>query len=421
MKKKRLILSLLIIVITLSNLNLCSFTTLETANMIQFTSSPNNQLNKSQTNTLQYSSSTENEKRNYTVSSISVSIQNLKSTCATKASITITFPEKQISVPATGKIDSYDTNGYVGVLDAVISYNNKIEQLTLDFNYISKSETFSVLTIGCAGKIAPQIIYFGEFSSNISKLSALNVQAKKGSVPSNETQSNDSVMSTAVDATIRLQGYDTIDASGYDAATIAIYHANEIENQNTMSVYAKVNSHCSEFKSYLKNVHGFTTGSLTVYPDTYRIEIISNDKYLHSTGLVTPSNGSVVQNLTFPAYIPYYGWTTFGVPLTMSSTTVTTRTIEIGGIYNDNIVSWNIYKLYGWNSADIDGYEDDPSGGVVRTNYIYEGNVTDESYAYMGAFGQVRYEYVNTIWGSSTTLHMWSDEVLCLSELTVLP
>ena len=84
-----------------------------------------------------------------------------------------------------------------------------------------------------------------------------------------------------------------------------------------MTVYAKVNSHTGSFKEYLKNVLGYNNAlyTLTVYPDSYMIEIIGADKYLHSNGVVLPVAGATSQTMTFPAYLPYIGFFTFGVPI----------------------------------------------------------------------------------------------------------
>ena len=82
----------------------------------------------------------------------------------------------------------------------------------------------------------------------------------------------------------------------------------------------------------------------------------------------------------------------------------------------------NIYKRYGWNASTLDGYYDDKADGTVRTEYKYEGNVTGNIKTTMGAYGQVRYEYVYTpLFASGMTLHMWSEKALCAKSLTIVP
>lgn len=70
----------------------------------------------------------------------------------------------------------------------------------------------------------------------------------------------------------------------------------------------------------------------------------------------------------------------------------------------------------------MDGYYDDPEGGVVYARYTYEGNVTSNTRVSIGAYGSVRYEYIYTnIFGSSMTLHLWTDEALCANGLMIIP
>lgn len=165
-----------------------------------------------------------------------------------------------------------------------------------------------------------------------------------------------------------------------------------------------------------------------VYPDSYMIEIVGADAYLHTTGAVRPVEKTTTHTLTFTAYVPAIGtfpeigFVSFGVPITISSVTVDFRGVYIDPIYDDNIVTWNVYKLSGWTSASMDGYYDDASGGIVRANYMYEGNVTENTRVTMGVYGKIRYEYVYSILGSSAmTLHMWSDKAACANGLTIVP
>lgn len=106
----------------------------------------------------------------------------------------------------------------------------------------------------------------------------------------------------------------------------------------------------------------------------------------------------------------------------MSSTTIDYRGVAINPIYNDNIITWNIYKRYGRNASTLDGYYDDAAGGVVRAGYTYEANVTSNINSTMGAYGSVRYEYVYTpILTEGMTLHIWSEEAMCANSLIIVP
>ena len=152
------------------------------------------------------------------------------------------------------------------------------------------------------------------------------------------------------------------------------------------------------------------------------IEMIGTDKYLHSNRVVVPTTGTTSMTLTFPAYLPYIGFFTFGVPITMSSTSVEYRGVATNPVYNDNIITWNVYKRNGWTANDLDGDHEDATGAVVKAIYTYEGNVTSNISAVMGAYGAIRYEYVYTNFlGSGMTLHTWTEEALCAKSFLIVP
>lgn len=104
----------------------------------------------------------------------------------------------------------------------------------------------------------------------------------------------------------------------------------------------------------------------------------------------------------------------------MSSTNLAFRGIAVGAVYNNNIITWDIYKRYGWNPSDLDGYYNNKAGGVVYAGYRYDGNVIKNFRTTMSAYSSARYENVYTVAEQSTTLHMWSDRALCANGLVIV-
>ncbi|MGN1047538.1 MAG: hypothetical protein ACI4QZ_02910 [Eubacteriales bacterium] len=368
------------------------------------------------------------DQRNYKITQIDCSINNLVNSKEATGNLSMVVNNKIVSTNVIGTIEYFSQkNGYVGVLDGFALIDNVVESITLDFMYINKNNNFTALTIGCAGDILPQIVFLGEYTDELSELSTLNtnkILAEKNDDVLLDSYTELSETNNSVDATTRFQATSTKVVSGYETVTISLYHADELRNQSSMSVYAKVNSHSDSFKEYLKDVHGYdaSQSSLIVYPDSYMIEVVGADKFLHSNGFVSPTAGTTSQTMTFPAYLPYVGFFTFGVPITMTSTTVDFRGVAVNAIYDDNIITWNIYKRYGWSQSTLDGYYDDAAGGIVRAGFTYESDVTSNITSTMGAYGQIRYEYVYTPFlASPITLHMWTDKVLCVDDFTIVP
>ena len=368
------------------------------------------------------------------IKSISLSFSNLD-TLQTSGNLILETETGNYSININGYFKKYDNaKGYVGVFDGVIenyyaSYTNIVEKdkstrVTVDVNYLSNDENFTAITIGSAGDdIEPKIIFFGEYTDSIRKLcnsKSADVIEKRNKANLDTSQS----VPLSVDAATRFQATNTKTASGYSVATVSIYYANELRNQSSMSVYAKVNSHTSEFEDYLVDVHGFdgALSSLIVYPDSWKIETVGADKYLHSNGIMNPTESTTSVTMTFPAYLPYIGFFTFNIPLTMNSVSISTRGVAVDPIYSNNIITWDVFKRYGWNASSMDGDYTTETGGCVMAGYTYEDNVTSNRSSVIGAYGAIRYEYVYTPFlGSSMTLHMWSDDAICAGSLTIVP
>lgn len=179
------------------------------------------------------------DKTDSSVNSISINIYDVVSDGQTSATLTLNFDSKSVVVGMTGTIKRYSSvKGYVGVFDGVATINGEEEQITADVNYLSDEEHFTAITIGCAGDKVPQIEFFGSFTDAISELATLEIKSNEELYVS--SQNNNSIITdellstTAVDATTRLQSTGTKVSSGYETATISLYHANELRNQGVM-------------------------------------------------------------------------------------------------------------------------------------------------------------------------------------------
>jgi Ni,Fe-hydrogenase maturation factor len=363
--------------------------------------------------------------RNYAVTKIICSIGGPLSSKQINGKVSLIIDDSVVSTQVTGTFTYFDSvDGYVGVLDGTAKINGKTEQITLDIVYHNDKDNFTAVTIGCAGDIVPQIVFFGEYSSAVSKISELNVKkilAEKSAVlPECERDFSQK----SIDDTLRFQSTDTKVTSGYETVTISLYHQNELRAQSAMPVYAKVNSHTASFAEYLEDVHGYDQFAdiLLVFPDKYMIEILGGDSYLHTNRTISPTAGATSQSITFTPYIPGIGYTTLGLFYTMTSTAVSYRAITVNPVFDDNIVTWNVHKNHGWSISGMDGYYDDPAGGVVRAVYTYSTSVRTRKTALMAAFGQMRYEIIYTPFqGYQIVTHMWTEEALCANWLTIIP
>lgn len=377
---------------------------------------------------------TRSNTRQYNVTDLSMNLSFVNATDVTGNAVMV-IDDNLVDIPVEGQIHTFEgVAGYVGVLDGEWIIGTTIDgellkkRITIDLNYISPVETFTAVTVGSVGSEKPEITFLGDCTSNISELIStnteysMNMRANNVAVDTPEAESPQS----RVNARIEYRCTATSNESGYETVTVSLYHAAELENQNEMSVYAKINSHTDEFIDYLIEEHGFSNSglnSLMAYPDSYNLEIVGADRYLRSTRTISPEEDETVFEFPVTVYIPYLelGYQTIGIPITMNSVSVSYRGVAINPIYTDNIVTWDVYKRGGWNPWDMDGYYNDSEGAVVYSRYTYEENVDEEFESTMGAIGELRYEYIHQVINNSITLHMWTESVTCANEFTIIP
>ncbi len=354
-------------------------------------------------------------------SSISVKIQDVNTGVQIPAEIILMFNECKYTVETKGELVRYDDmNGYVGVFDGTIVINDVQEHLTVDLLYISNSENYAIVTIGCADETAPLITFYGEFTDQIGELSEENY-VKVFSEANVEVCDTD--IMPLVNAATDFKATGSATSGGYDTATVTVCFADELRNQGIMRVYAKINSHTENFKKYITETQGWgANDGLYACPDSYKVEIIGTEQNLHQAGDHFPDSNTTVDYLKVPVLVPGLGivdW--YAYTYTVSSTSVSCRGAANSAVH-DNIITWNVYKSGGWSPSVMDGYYDSTGGSIVHVNYTYAGNVTSNRSTTLGAGGEVRYmySYVNE-YGVSVVQHMWSSYAACGASLTIVP
>lgn len=188
-----------------------------------------------------------------------------------------------------------------------------------------------------------------------------------------------------------------------------------------MTTHVKVNTQSEQVEAYLISEEGFTD-SLFVYPDTFNVQITGNDNYIKvANNSFVPANNSTSATLSIPVYLGTVLGVQF-IPLSieMSSTTVTLSKHNASANYN-NRANWEIYKRFGWNASNTDGYPNSEAGMAVQLEYLYEGNVSSATTVYINVKSSIRYEYVYYLAGSTMTLHLTTGEMACTTPLTIVP
>ena len=127
--------------------------------------------------------------------------------------------------------------------------------------------------------------------------------------------------------------------------------------------------------------------------------------------------------MTFVADVAGLGRLTFGVGLTMDSTSVSYRGVAVNPIYNDNIVCWNVSKNIGWNESLLEGYYNNSTGAIVRSGFVFDGETSSNISTSLGANGRIKYSYnmENVLGDQGFYYTAWTDTAMCSSALTIVP
>lgn len=321
------------------------------------------------------------------------------------ASITFSIDEHVYTVNMTGMLDaiSSGTNtGYVGVFEGTFDPDSNDPT----FAPLSKSdlpiiadivftgnESFCALTFGDASENKNPIIYhFGIYSDSIRNISKAYIVSLEND---NIAIAAKSTSRATVDAEMRVQDYAAIKSGTYSLGEVSIFHANQLRNQNTMTVAAKVNSDKDNAVSYINTSLGYPASKYTVvaYPDTAYISIQGNHSNFHAaSGSITPDNNETRVSLPIYFYAgEFLGIQSVSLSLVTSKTSVTTSPYGSNSPHDDNKVSWEVYRQGGFNA---DGSYEDKTGIGVKASYQFEGTVQNSMYTSLTTTGKLRYTYV---------------------------
>lgn len=329
-----------------------------------------------------------------------------------------------LSVILKGEVNEITENGFVGIFEGTINENTPVlSNLTY-----TEEEIFMTLTIGYLGTEEFETAFFGIDSNTINEIDNLNAQKfinqqKKIEENDNLNKTNiyDDINLQAIDASTRYQGGRTLNLGGLKAIELSIYHANELKNQNSMKISAKVNTQSTNIASYLKNNVYTTATAVVPQPDKFTISILGNNSTFDIIGnSCTPASGVN----SFTMYIPYYtattGFGTFGVPIKTSSTSITTS--KEGGASYANKAQWELSKnLGGWPAANFNGDKGTKTGMAVTLDMHHSGTMTSSLKKPISCTTKVRF-YVNASIGNQIRVYSYETPILIASSnVLVLP
>ena len=355
----------------------------------------------------------------------------------TVASVQVSINSRIYSFEAYGSTDKVK-NGYVGFYQGYIvpSENDSLLQafvmpdslgVLVSVNAIfCEEDVFFTLVIGVILESQDPIVK--EYGTHTEAIDAIiKMQASNMRDMYAERQLTDEIelktqnMSIAsVDATIRYKASENIyDSSNRHLGQVSLFHANQLKNQNSMSVYAKVNSNTTNANAYARNYFGLTSNdNSVVYPSKVGVTLSSNDNCLHIDGTnYKPKTGTTT--ITVP--IPYYLNSSFGtIAANIRISSVKATTSGSSPHYNQKI-NWVINHSVG--ITGMDGTYTSQKGLPVYASYKYEGTVSSQKTAKLTASAYITYTvYVeNAIYGTTTSYSFTTATKSCTGNVTILP
>lgn len=202
--------------------------------------------------------------------------------------------------------------------------------------------------------------------------------------------------------------------------SLSLFHASELGNQNSMSVFAKVNSNRSNANTYARNYFGLNSNHVSVaYPTRVNVALNANDPVLHVDGEnYSPKNSKQTITVSIPYVV---GNKVEFYPYSMLVSSISASTSGTG-IYNNQRISWSILKPNG--IGDMDGSYASQKGLTTSASYKYEGNISSNKTATITLSGTITYtifveDSINetmTSYSFTTANNRW-----CTGMVTILP
>lgn len=276
---------------------------------------------------------------------------------------------------------------------------DKPVSIIADVTY-TDSDMFTSITIGViSDSTDPEILYFGDYTDDIRSISqqiaCSTLTSSEQSIYVDQPPYNN-ISTTSVQAGTEYQGRKDISYGGIKFGEISAFHADQLRNQATMSVFAKVNGDRENLSDYVHNVLGYTTPDYAIhsYVDTVDISIEGRHVGLHNTGIFIPA--ADVDSYTIPIYAylgEILGVQSVNITFIIGSVVVETSRYGLS-IHPDNKVSWEIYKDLG---LPVNGSYSTTGGVGVKALYIMEANnITTSFNATMRFVGALQFKCVAT-------------------------
>ena len=322
-------------------------------------------------------------------------------------------------------------DGYVGIYQGYIKpaeddeiLNNLLQNkedevlVTVNVTMCDENKFFTVVIGAFSDEITPIAKAYGEYTNEINKIIKASLEQSKTILEEEKNDDSNDIMLTAIDATTRYKASANFLKDSKLVGQVSLFHANELRNQNSMSVYAKVNSNRTNANNYAREFFGLNSTKIsTTMPGKVNIKIESNDALLHVDGTnYNPKTGTT--KLTVP--IPYYVNGSYNtVALNMTINSVTASTSGSSPHYNQKI-NWSVSKTGGM--LGIDGTYSTNTGLPTFASYKYEGSITSDKTAKLTATASIVYNvYVeDSIYGTITTYSFTTGDKSCTSTVKIL-
>ena len=159
------------------------------------------------------------------------------------------------------------------------------------------------------------------------------------------------------------------------------------------------------------------------YADKFSISICGNNGIIHAVAnTYVPQNSETHTTLQIPVYLgSVLGVQLIPYQITTSSTIVTVSRYPSNSQHPNNRVTWQIYKMNGWNSWEFEGDYTSQNGMTGASNYTVEGNITGSNVYCMYSTGSIRYEYWVMINGNSMCYHISTGTLSKTTFVTIRP
>lgn len=286
---------------------------------------------------------------------------------------------------------------------------------------IANDALFFTMVIGVISEdTTPIVKSYGEYTEEIRQINKIYMQ-KVESEKLVESGSSNLTATPRIDATIKYKAGITIyDNANRSLGSLSLFHASELGNQNSMSVFAKVNSNRSNANTYARNYFGLNSNHVSVaYPTRVNVALNANDPVLHVDGEnYSPKNSKQ----TITVNIPYVvGNKVEFYPYSMLVSSISASTSGTG-IYNNQRISWSILKPNG--IGDMDGSYASQKGLTTSASYKYEGNISSNKTATITLSGTITYTiFVEDSINETTTSYSFTtaNNRWCTGMVTILP